>query len=101
MHTLNTLANNLESSRTTSRALVEECLAAVRDRGGEGGPVFLKLHEQQALAAADECDRMRARGRVPTRFAGIPISIKDLFDIAGDVTTAGSTLLREEAPAKA
>src|SRR5262249_45374825 len=34
----------------------------------------------------------------PSRFAGIPVSVKDLFDIAGDVTTAGSVALRD-APA--
>src|SRR5215472_6970398 len=56
---------------------------------------FLKVHAADALAAADFYDRVRARGAAPSPFAGIPVSIKDLFDIAGDVTTAGSVLLRD------
>ena len=44
-------------------------------------------------------DRLRARGAAPSPFAGIPVSIKDLFDVAGDVTTAGSVVLRDAAPA--
>src|SRR5262245_53049844 len=82
-----------------SRALVEACLARIDDAAGEGKRAFLKVHAEAALAAADYYDRLRARGASPSPFAGIPISIKDLFDIAGDVTTAGSTALRDAAAA--
>jgi aspartyl-tRNA(Asn)/glutamyl-tRNA(Gln) amidotransferase subunit A len=82
-----------------SRDLVEACLARIDDPGGEGGRVFLKVHADAALAAADYYDRLRAQGQAPSPFAGIPVSIKDLFDIAGDVTTAGSTVLRDAASA--
>src|SRR5262244_4029500 len=78
-----------------SRGLVEQCLARIADQSGEGGRVFLKVHAADALAAADFYDRVRSRGAAPSPFAGIPVSIKDLFDIAGDVTTAGSVLLRD------
>src|SRR5258708_1440797 len=78
-----------------SRGRVEQCLARISDQSGEGGRVFLKVHAADALAAADFYDRRRAHGATPSPFAGIPISIKDLFDIAGDVTTAGSVALRD------
>src|SRR6516162_2186949 len=78
-----------------SRGLVEQCLARISDQSGEGGRVFLKVHAADALTAADFYDRVRARGAAPSAFAGIPVSIKDLFDIAGDVTTAGSIVLRD------
>ena len=78
-----------------SRGLVEQCLARISDQSGEGGRVFLKVHAADALAAADFYDRRRAHGAAPSPFAGIPVSIKDLFDIAGDVTTAGSVALRD------
>src|SRR5260370_33260478 len=78
-----------------SRGLVEQCLARISDQSGEGGRVFLKVHAADALAAADFYDRVRADGAAPSPFAGIPVSIKDLFDIAGDVTTAGSVALRD------
>src|SRR5712692_3553208 len=78
-----------------SRGRVEQCLARISDQSGEGGRVFLKVHAADALAAADFYDRVRADGGAPSPFAGIPVSIKDLFDIAGDVTTAGSVALRD------
>src|ERR1700755_1474288 len=78
-----------------SRGLVEQCLARISDQSGEGGRVFIKVHAADALAAADFYDRRRAHGAAPSPFAGIPVSIKDLFDIAGDVTTAGSLALRD------
>src|SRR5499433_4582947 len=83
-----------------SRGLVEQCLARITDQSGEGRRVLLKVHAEPALAAADYSDRLRARGPAPSPFAGIPLSIKDLFDIAGDVTTAGSVVLKDEPAAK-
>jgi aspartyl-tRNA(Asn)/glutamyl-tRNA(Gln) amidotransferase subunit A len=83
-----------------SRAVVEQCLARIADPAGEGGRAFLKVHAEDALAAADLHDRLRGRSAAPSPFAGIPISIKDLFDVAGDVTTAGSIALRTARPAE-
>jgi aspartyl-tRNA(Asn)/glutamyl-tRNA(Gln) amidotransferase subunit A len=83
-----------------SRAVVEQCLARIADPAGEGGRAFLKVHAEDALAAADLHDRLRGRSAAPSPFAGIPISIKDLFDVAGDVTTAGSIALRTAGPAE-
>jgi len=83
----------------TSRGLVEQCLSRIDDPSGEGKRVFLKVAGADALAAADYYDRLRSHGAAPSPFAGIPVSIKDLFDIAGEVTTAGSVVLRDSAPA--
>jgi len=93
------LARDLAEGRATSRRLVEEALARIADANGEGGRVFTKVHAQAALAAADASDRLRKQGVVPSPLAGLPVSIKDLFDIAGDVTTAGSKVLRDRPPA--
>jgi len=95
------LAQELAEGKTTSRRLVEAALARVADAGGEGGRVFTKVHAQGALVAADASDRLRKQGVVPSPLAGLPVSIKDLFDIAGEVTTAGSKVLRDAAPASA
>jgi aspartyl-tRNA(Asn)/glutamyl-tRNA(Gln) amidotransferase subunit A len=96
MRTLSQLADDLAAHRITSRSLVEGCLKRIRAPEGEGARVFLKVHADEALAAADYHDRMRKAGASLSRFAGIPVSIKDLFDMTGDVTTAGSTVLRDE-----
>jgi aspartyl-tRNA(Asn)/glutamyl-tRNA(Gln) amidotransferase subunit A len=53
----------------------------------------------EARAAADYFDKLRKLGALPGPFAGIPISIKDLFDVAGHVTTAGSVVLQDAEPA--
>src|SRR6266508_5930685 len=95
------LARDLAEGKTTSRKLVEAALARIADAGGEGGRAFTKVHAQGALLAADVSDRLRKEGVVPSALAGLPVSIKDLFDIAGDVTTAGSKILRDAAPATA
>ncbi len=44
-------------------------------------------------------DRLRAVNAAPSRFAGIPISVKDLFDVQGEVTRAGSRALADAPPA--
>ena len=65
-----------------SRALIEEALARINDKSGEGARTFLKVHAEHALAAGDFYDRLRAGGAAPSRFAGLPVSLKDRFDIA-------------------
>src|SRR3981189_2496430 len=95
------LAQELAEGETTSRKLVEAALVRIADAGGEGGRAFTKVHAQGALLAADASDRLRKEGVVPSALAGLPVSIKDLFDIAGEVTTAGSKILRDAPPATA
>ncbi len=94
---MRTLAQSVRdlAAGTSSRSLVEECLARIQDPAGEGRRVFLKVHAHQARVTADYVDTMRRQGAAPSRFAGIPISVKDLFDLAGDVTTSGSVALRD------
>lgn len=99
--TLASLAADLAAGRTTSRKLVEDCLAKIADPNGEGQRVYLHVDKDVALAAADAMDALRKVGAAPSRFAGIPVSIKDLFDIKGQVTRAGSRALDDSAPAVA
>jgi aspartyl-tRNA(Asn)/glutamyl-tRNA(Gln) amidotransferase subunit A len=97
--TLATLSADLAAGRSSSRSLVQACLARIEDRAGEGERAFLQVDRSGALAQADAIDALRARGAPVAPFAGIPISIKDLFDIAGQVTRAGSIVLSDRAPA--
>ena len=96
--TLSALAEDLASGRTSSLALTREALARIDAPEGEGRLAFVKVHRESALAAAEAMDRLRAAGLAPSPLAGIPISVKDLFDLAGEPTTAGSTVLAD-APA--
>src|SRR6201996_3957432 len=98
--TLAALADDLDAGRTTARKLVEDCIARIADPAGEGQRVFIHVDKDAALEAADAMDRLRKAHAAPTRFAGIPVSIKDLFDIRGQVTRAGSRALDDSAPAE-
>ena len=91
--TLAELAADLATGRTSSRALVEACLEKIEDPSGEGRRAFLHVDRGSARAQADAMDLLRSSGAAPSPYAGIPISIKDLFDITGQVTRAGSTVL--------
>jgi aspartyl-tRNA(Asn)/glutamyl-tRNA(Gln) amidotransferase subunit A len=99
--TLAALAADLAAGRTTSRALVEECLARIANPNGEGARAFVSVSADAARKTADAMDRLRSVGAEPSPYAGIPISTKDLFDIAGEVTRAGSRVLADAPPAKA
>jgi len=95
------LAADLGAGRTTSRELIEQALARIANSAGEGKRAFVKVYDAAARAAAEAQDKLRAAGYVASPLAGIPVSIKDLFDIAGEVTLAGSKALDDAAPAKA
>ena len=98
--TLAQLATQLSRQQITSRQLVTDCLTRIAANAGEGARVFLKVYGEQALATADFYDRMRHQGAHLNPFAGIPVSIKDLFDVAGDTTLAGSRILKSAPPAE-
>jgi aspartyl-tRNA(Asn)/glutamyl-tRNA(Gln) amidotransferase subunit A len=99
--TLALLAADLANGRTSARKLVEECLARIADPTGEGQRAFIHVDKAAAIEAADAMDHLRKANAAPSPFAGIPVSIKDLFDIKGQVTRAGSRALEDSAPAEA
>ncbi len=101
MWTVAQLAADLAAGRTTSRRLTEQALARIADPAGEGGRAFIKVTAESALAQAEFSDRLRQGGVRRSPVDGLPVSIKDLFDVAGDVTRAGSKILNEKAKSDA
>jgi aspartyl-tRNA(Asn)/glutamyl-tRNA(Gln) amidotransferase subunit A len=99
--TLATLADDLACGRTSARELVDDCLAKIADASGEGIRAFIHVDAEAAIEAAEAMDRLREVKAAPSPYAGIPVSIKDLFDIRGQVTRAGSRALQDSAPAEA
>jgi aspartyl-tRNA(Asn)/glutamyl-tRNA(Gln) amidotransferase subunit A len=87
------LSQLLGSRKIASRQLVEQALAAIKDPQGEGSRTFLSVHESEALASADQVDAQRRDGAKLHALAGIPITIKDLFDETGFTTLGGSKVL--------
>ena len=99
--TMAALTADLAAGRTSSRALTEAALARIADPKGEGARTFIKVYRAQAIAAAEASDALRKAGVAQGPLAGIPISIKNLCDVAGETTLAGSKALDDAPPAKA
>lgn len=98
--TILSLRADLESGAITSRALVENCIERATAASGEGSRTFVHLFADAARAEADAIDCRRRMGIWTGLLGGIAVSVKDLFDIRGLPTTAGSTVLAD-APAAA
>lgn len=98
--TLAELQRALEQGETTSVALTQAALARIDDPTGEGARAFTRVYHDQALAAAQASDTLRAAGWARSPVEGLPISVKDLFDIAGEPTRAGSVVLNAAPPAQ-
>ena len=98
--TIQALAAELAAGRTTSVKLTEEAFARIEDGKGEGKRVFVRTWKGQAMAAAEASDLQRKAGLVPSPLAGLPVSIKNLCDVAGETTLAGSKALDDAAPAR-
>ncbi len=94
------LGEDLAAGRTSSRALVDQCLDRISDPAGEGSRVFIQVDADGARSAADRADVLRDNGISVSPLAGIPVSVKDLFDVAGQVTRVGSKVV-DDGPAKA
>ncbi len=94
------LARALEDGSLSATALVDEALGRISDPGGEGARSFVLVDAEGARRAAERIDGLRRAGRASSPFAGIPFSVKDLFDVRGQVTTAGSKILRDAPPAR-
>ena len=102
MQTIAQLRRALDAGEVKSQAVIETMLGRARDPAGEGSRVFLKLYAEQATAQAIAFDSCRKAGMTSAQLgplSGIPLSIKDLFDIEGEVTSAGSIVLRDNPPA--
>jgi len=80
------------------RDRLENILSRLEARAGNER-VFSKVYAQQARAEADAADARLREGRTVGPLDGRIVSIKDLFDVAGEPTLAGSVIRRDAAPA--
>ena len=94
------IARQIADGTLNARDHIESCLAAIDDKAGQGQNTFIKTFHDRARADADSVDTARKNGWALTPFAGVSLSLKDLFDVAGDVTKAGSILLANTPPAR-
>ena len=85
------------SSGESAQNLTQRLLSQAKSPAAQH--VFIHLDEACALQAAAQFDAQRASGQAPMGLAGMPISLKDLFDVQAQVTTSASLSCQDDAPA--
>jgi aspartyl-tRNA(Asn)/glutamyl-tRNA(Gln) amidotransferase subunit A len=80
----------------SARSRLEQALERIADPAGEGARACLTVYGDAARAAADAADARAKAGISLGPLDGAIVSIKDLFDVAGEVTRAGSRALAAE-----
>jgi aspartyl-tRNA(Asn)/glutamyl-tRNA(Gln) amidotransferase subunit A len=98
MTSIREMQERLASASLTANDMVEQSVAAM-ERDGAKTYTYTHLDIAGARLAAATSDSMRERRYVPSALAGLPVSIKDLFDVKGQTTAAGSRVLSDAAPA--
>jgi aspartyl-tRNA(Asn)/glutamyl-tRNA(Gln) amidotransferase subunit A len=97
--TLAELAAALAASRVSSIEVTRHALDRIARLDGRAGlNAFIAVLAETALAAAAAADARRAAGRLLGALDGVPLAVKDLFDLAGAPTTAGSPVLAGVVP---
>lgn len=82
-----------------ARDRLEAALARIADPDGEGARACLTVYAETARVAADAADARAKSGLSLGPLDGAIVSVKDLFDVAGELTRAGSTFLAHAPPA--
>jgi len=80
-------------------AAATRCLAAIAAPDGEGSRTFTQVYSESTLSAAIDADRRHRQGLGLSPVDGTIVAVKDLFDVRGETTWAGSVALRDEPPA--
>ena len=93
------IAGEVSSRRASARQVAEAALARIAAVDGRTN-AFTDVTRERALARADAVDRGIAAGRTPGPLAGVPFAVKNLIDVAGLATRAGSKINRERSPAE-
>ncbi|MDP3700750.1 MAG: AtzE family amidohydrolase [Hylemonella sp.] len=102
LHTLRSheLARGVAAGDFSAAELLEQSIACIVATDGRVN-AFTGKSYARARAEAAAIDARRARGELLPPLAGVPYAVKSLFDIAGEVTLAGSKINRDHAPAAA
>lgn len=97
--TLSETRERLQAGKVTSVDLVNASFARIEELGAIGQLAFTHCYPQKAMAAAKVADQRLALGD-DTPLLGLPISIKDSMDVAGEVTSAGSVIFTQNGAAE-
>lgn len=93
------IADDVRSGARSATEVTQECLAAIGNRDQELH-AFTAVFAERALGEARAVDAARSRGALLGPLAGVPYTVKNLFDVQGVVTLAGGIVNRDHAPAQ-
>lgn len=99
--TIATTARALQSGEMSALALLAACQARIDDPTGQGRATFTHLCRVRAQIEAQVADLRHPAGLAPGPLSGVPVSVKDLFDVAGLPTQAAARVLDDAPPASA
>jgi aspartyl-tRNA(Asn)/glutamyl-tRNA(Gln) amidotransferase subunit A len=92
------LARRLRKGKADPVAVAEEVFARIASSDDQA--IFTDLLKPRAMAEARAAARRLKAGNPASLLDGVPVGWKDLFDIAGRVTAAGSVVLKSGPPAR-
>lgn len=99
MRTLHDWQEALTAKQLSASELLESSFFAIDSDAELFGNAFVTMDRAAARGDAALSDALRQRGYVPSSLAGIPVSVKDVFDVKGQVSAAGSRMLGSQMPA--
>jgi len=92
------IAAAIKTKEIAAKTVCEQFLEPIRTRNPALN-CFTEILAESAIADAEKIDRAIAAGDDPGPLAGVPFGVKNLFDIAGITTLAGSKINRDNPPA--
>lgn len=98
MSSVHKIAHHIRNRRYSAQEVVSHYLEKI-ERYDVSMNSVTRLLKERALHTATQIDALIAEGKDPGVLAGVPFGVKDLFDVKGEVTTAGSKLLSKNNPA--
>src|SRR4051812_1782112 len=93
------IADAVADGSISAVEVTEAALARIAKRDRELNS-FTAVLEARARATAEDIDNAHTEGRAVGPLAGVPFAVKNLFDIAGLPTLAGSKINRDRPPAR-
>ncbi|MEO0869969.1 MAG: AtzE family amidohydrolase, partial [Cyanobacteria bacterium J06642_11] len=93
-----TITQQVTQKETTARAVIQTVLAQIQQQDSRYN-CFTHVLAESALEAANALDQKIASGDAVGPLAGVPFAVKNLFDVAGEITLAGSKINQDNSPA--
>lgn len=93
------LQRQIAQNQNGAEKLTQQALEQALQYQAQGGTAYISLDQNSAIAAAKAADFARESGYVASPIAGLTVSIKDLYDVKGQVTASASKILADHLPA--